>query len=120
MKTIFINIAVISFILLGTTKISAQNKYTDNKNIISLIKKKREYNKENGSQFKIQLYNGNEKKARAVKKQFERVYYWINTNLKFESPDWKVQVGDYQTRLEADKDLNKFRNKFTGAIIIKK
>ncbi|PIE99616.1 MAG: hypothetical protein CR961_00165 [Polaribacter sp.] len=120
MKTFFVNVAVISFFLLGTTKVSAQNKYTDNKNITSLIKKKREYNKQIEANFEIQLYNGFEKKAKEIKLDFEKTFQNTNARLKFESPDWKVQVGNYQTRLEADRALNKVRTKFTGAIIIKK
>ncbi len=119
MKTILLKLITLSFFLLGTSKIIAQKKYTSTKNIDLLIKKKREYNKEYGSPYKIQLYNGVEDQAKKIKQDFERIYTWISVKLKYEAPDWKVQVGDYQTRLEADIDLNKFRDKFTGAIVVK-
>jgi hypothetical protein len=37
--------------------------------------------------------------------------------LSYESPEWKVRVGNYKTRLEADRALLKFKEKFTGAIV---
>jgi hypothetical protein len=36
----------------------------------------------------------------------------------YNSPEWKVQVGNYKTKLEADKDLIKFQKKITGIIVV--
>ncbi|MCF6280067.1 MAG: SPOR domain-containing protein [Flavobacteriaceae bacterium] len=87
--------------------------------IDAVLAQKIEYNKNNrkGKGFKIQLYNGSESKAYRVKGNFE-VAYGIVAVLSYESPEWKVRVGNYKTRLEADRALLIFKEKFAGAIIL--
>lgn len=104
-------------LVFGVSTIKAQN-IEESKEIKSLIAKKREYNKYNGTGFRIQLYNGSEKRARNIKFSFEKQFSGTYSKLKYEAPDWKVQVGRYRTRLDADRALNKIREKFSGAIVI--
>ena len=86
--------------------------------VTDLIQKKRSYNKENGFGFRIQLNNGFEKEVKLSRSKFKVEYPLILTYILFESPDWKVQVGNYRTRLEADKALNKIKLKFREAIVV--
>lgn len=106
---------VLSF---GIYKVNSQTKLTNNKNINSLIEKKREFNKRNKVGFRIQLYNGLEKTAKSVQGRFRVEYPNIRTKLSYDSPEWKIQVGNYKTRLDADRALNKIREKFSGAIVV--
>ena len=50
-----------------------------------------------------------------------RILYIINANyeakIKYESPNYKVWVGDYITKIEADKNLLKLREFFPQAFI---
>lgn len=101
----------------GVLTVNAQN-IVESEKIKSLIAKKREYNKYNGTGFRIQLYNGVEKRARGIKGSFQKNFPGVYTKLNYEAPDWKVQVGRYRTRLDADRALNKIREKFSGAIVI--
>jgi len=91
----------------------------ENKKINEVLAKKIEYNKNNrlGKGYKIQLYNGNESTAYRIKGNFEATY-GIVASLSYESPEWKVRVGNYKTRLEADRALLIFKEKFGGAIIL--
>ncbi|CAL2082791.1 SPOR domain-containing protein [Tenacibaculum sp. 190524A02b] len=96
----------------------AQSNYKDTKAIHKLIEKKREYNKTNKTGFRIQLYNGLEKRAKSIKHRFQLEFPDISTHLAYKSPEWKIQVGYFKTRLDADRALNKIREKFSGAIVI--
>ena len=107
------------FIITNLT-INAQTSYTDNKDINSLLEKKRSYNKKNGVGYRIQLYNGSESQARRVKNNFQSDFRGVYTKLLYETPDWKIQVGSYRTRLDADRALNIIKEKYNGGIIIKK
>lgn len=91
----------------------------EEKKINAVLAQKIEYNKSNrkGKGYKIQLYNGNESKAYRIKGNFE-IAYGIVAVLSYESPEWKVRVGNYKTRLEADRALLKIKEKFAGAIIL--
>ncbi len=97
---------------------NSQYKSIENENINSLLEKKRKYNRENGIGFSIQLYNGSEIIARRIKQNFTIKFPGQRSELKYEEPDWKVKVGRYYTKLQADRALNKIREQFSGAIII--
>ena len=114
MKLVFIPFLFI--ILLGTNSINAQTTTSDE--VKSLIKKKIEYNKKNGYGFRIQLESGLETAIKTTQSKFKLEYPTIKTHILFESPEWKVQVGDYKTRLEADRILNEIKLKFPSAIIV--
>lgn len=103
-------------IILGITSVSGQT--TTSEEVKSLINKKIEYNKKNGYGFRIQLESGQETAIKTTQSKFESEFPAIKTHILFESPEWKVQVGDYKTRLEADRVLNEIKVKFTSAIIV--
>ena len=91
----------------------------DDKKINEVLTKKIEYNKNNrlGNGYKIQLYNGDESTAYRIKGNFEVTFRKV-ASLSYESPEWKVRVGNYKTRLEADRALLAIKEKFGGAIVL--
>ncbi len=107
-------IMLFAFFITATTVIGQE----DTK-INDILTKKIEYNKTHrtGKGFKIQLYNGGESRAYNIKSNFEATYGIVAVIVP-ELPDWKVQVGNYKTRLEADRALLLFKEKFSGAIIL--
>ena len=112
---------LITFLLIisgSILNVKAQGKHTENKDIISLIEKKRAYNKQNGSGYRIQLYNGLERRARILRNRFRIEYPDVYTKLTYKAPEWKIQVGNYKTRLHADRALNKIREKISSAIVV--
>lgn len=117
-NNLFLKFLIVFFA--GCLIVSAQDSVKKSKNISSLIEKKREYNKYNGSGFRIQLYNGDETKARNLKSSFENRFPDVFTKLSYNAPEWKVQVGSYKTRLDADRALNKIREEFSGAIVVER
>ena len=114
LRSIFISFLFVFCI--GLLSVSAQT--TVDKDVTSLIKKKRAYNKKNGFGFRIQLDNGLETAIKTTKSKFNLEFPTMKTYILFESPEWKVQVGDYKTRLEADKILNNIKLKFPSAIVV--
>ena len=112
-------LTVFFFVLIvGCLSISAQNKTNTSKQIKTLIAKKRAFNKKYGYGFRIQIYYGNETKARSIKSEFKVNYPEVYAKLDYNQPYWKVQVGNYKTRLEADKAMVNFSENFTGLIVI--
>jgi len=114
MKSIFIPFLIV--LVVGITSTNAQT--TTSKEVSALIQKKRTYNKENGYGFRIQLNNGFETAIKTTRSKFNLEFATIKTYIIFESPEWKVQAGDFKTKLEADKVLNEIKKKFPSAIVV--
>jgi len=105
-------------LIAGCLSFSAQNKTNSSEEIKKLITKKRAFNKEYGYGFRVQIYYGNETKARSLRSKFSLNYPEVYTKLDYNQPYWKVQVGNYKTRLEADKAMIRFLENFSGLIVI--
>ena len=85
-----------------------------------MIAQKKAYNKKNKNStvYKIQLYNGNEQEAYQIKSNFNTSFPDYNVRIIYKSPEWKTQVGNFNTRLEADRILNIISEIFSGAIVL--
>ncbi|WP_298882469.1 SPOR domain-containing protein [uncultured Polaribacter sp.] len=118
MKIKFIVIAFLTVLFTANYSAFSQNKTTKSTEIKSIISKKRSFNKEFGFGYRIQLYNGNEQQARKFRARFNIEFPENSSKLVYNAPEWKVQVGLYKTKLEADKDLIKFQEKFSGIIVV--
>ena len=96
----------------------SQSEKSDNTLINELIAKKINFNKEFSYGFRIQLYNGIEAVARKTMMKFKNDFPEIKTYLVYRQPEWKIQVGFYKTKLDADRALLKFKRKYQSAIVI--
>lgn len=116
------NFNIISFLLLlffGFTGFSQQN--SDYK-MQQLIKEKRINNQSQHEVmgYKIQLYNGmSQTKAESIQGGFIGLFPDIPTRLFYVQPEWKVQVGNFRTKLAAKKALLLIRKEFEGAFDLK-
>lgn len=104
-------------VFLSKTNVFSQS---ENDKISALIEQKKAFNKTNKNilVFKIQLYNGNETQAYAVKRNFEADFPEYRTKIIYKTPEWKTHAGTFRTRLEADRALNIVKLKYTGAIVL--
>ena len=102
------------------TSITDSFAQSENEKIDTLIEQKRTYNKNNKSSvvYKIQLYNGNETQAYTFRRNFKAAFPEYSTTIVYKAPEWKTQVGNFKTRLEADRALNIIKKKFAGAIVL--
>lgn len=116
-STLFFSLFLVVFFI-GNNSLSAQIKKNISKDVQSLISKKRSFNKEFGYGYRIQIYYGDETNARSLQKKFQINFPGIYTKLTYQQPNWKVQVGNYKTKLEAEKALITFSEKFSGLIVI--
>ncbi|MBS3992104.1 MAG: SPOR domain-containing protein [Bacteroidetes bacterium] len=69
--------------------------------------------------FRVQLYNGNEVDAYQVRSKFLTLFPDIKVEIIYKAPEWKVQVGNYRTRLEADKANIKIKEQFPGSLTVR-
>ena len=83
-----------------------------------LLKLKKEVNKE-ATNYKIQIYNGTRSSANKTRTEFIQTFNEWPVKMIFETPNYKIWVGDFKTRLEADRALLKIKKKFHNAFIFK-
>lgn len=88
--------------------------------IENLISQKRNYNQQNKNTlvYKIQLYNGAESEAYKIRSNFRSAFPEYKTTIIYKQPEWKTQVGDFETKLEADRVLLLIKKEFSGAIVL--
>ncbi|KGO88017.1 sporulation protein [Flavobacterium rivuli WB 3.3-2 = DSM 21788] len=69
--------------------------------------------------YKVQIFYGDNDKARKALQDFKKDYKGQDGTIIFESPTYKVWVGSYKTRIEAEKNLTDIRKKFPHALLVK-
>lgn len=87
-----------------------------------ILQERRDYNKTIAvfDGFKIQIFNGlSESQARQAQAKFTSSFSGIPVQFFYEQPDWKVQVGNYRYKEDAQSVLPAIRKKFPGALILK-
>lgn len=85
--------------------------------ISQLLTFKKEINQETGNdnRYKIQIFNGNYDNAKKIEARFKSKHPDIASTIKFETPNYKVWVGNFRTSLEADRYLVTLKNSFPKA-----
>lgn len=68
--------------------------------------------------YKIQLYSGSLKEAEEIKQNFDKAFNLAST-IKYETPNYKVWIGNFRTRLEADRAMLQIEELFEKAFIIR-
>lgn len=95
-------------------------KIHSNEKIKKIVAKKRQYNKDLKTidGYKIQIYFGSEKNALEKREEFKSLFPDVKTKIWLDSVDWKVWVGNYKTRLEADRALEEIKGGFISAFVV--
>lgn len=68
--------------------------------------------------FRVQVFNGHRSEANQWKTKFLQAYPQMECMVIFETPDYKLQVGNYRTMYEAQSALSTIRKEFPGAFIV--
>lgn len=69
--------------------------------------------------YRVQIYSGsNRKEAYDVQARFSDTHQGMRTYITYVEPNFKVRAGDFRTRLEAEKEMQDLRGKFTSLFII--
>ena len=118
MQKIKIFFIIISFS--ATTLFAQKGKVTINQcsEIDSIIKLKKELNSKIQN-LRIQIFNGDRENAELVMKEYLKIFNDTSANIVYETPNYKIWVGNFYNQLEADKKLIEVRKKFRSAFIFR-
>ncbi|HKJ48685.1 MAG TPA: SPOR domain-containing protein [Christiangramia sp.] len=115
--------AFAAFLFLFNQEMSAQQgnvNIQQNKKIDKLMEVKTELNKNNkiGDRYVIQLFYGDNGEANEVIQKYRNLYTY-SSQITYEAPNYKVWIGNFRNRLEADRALIKIKENFPAAFIPK-
>ena len=68
--------------------------------------------------YRIQIFNGNRQGAKKAETEFKKAFSDWSPTMKFQTPNYKIWVGGFKTRLEADRALLRIKRAFKNAFII--
>lgn len=69
--------------------------------------------------YKIQIYNGDSEASKKTLNDFKRDFLAFDGTIVFYTPAYKVWVGNFKTRIEAERNLMLFKKKYPNAFVIK-
>lgn len=86
-----------------------------------LLNEKRKINNSiaNNESYKIQIYNGDSETSRRELNKFKNDFNTLDATLIFSTPYYKVLVGSFKTKIDAQRHLIEIQKKYSNAIIIK-
>ena len=86
-----------------------------------LLNEKRKINASitNSNRYKIQIYKGDSETSKKTLVDFKKTNKNFDATIVFNTPIYKVWVGNFRTRIEAEKNLIDLRKKFPNAFVIK-
>lgn len=69
--------------------------------------------------YKIQIFNGDSETSKKMLANFKNDNKNLDGTIVFSTPAYKVWVGSFKSRIEAERNLVELRKKYPNAIIIK-
>ena len=121
MRQLASNIQIFIMVLILNFSTQAQNgkvEITQSVEIEKVIEIKKEINK-NKSMLRIQIFNGSREDANNTKEKFENIKVDSIIDMVYETPNYKIWVGNYKTQLEADIKLLEIKRYFPDAFIFR-
>ena len=85
-----------------------------------LIKIKLEVNKEmyEKNYYSIQLFSGDFDNAKKIYLEFSSYFPNLKKTLTFETPNYKVRVGNFEKKINADIKLEEIKKKYKSAFVL--
>jgi len=117
---LFIFTAILSLFSLEMGAQQGSVNIQQNQKVEKLMEVKKELNENNkiGDRYVIQLFYGDNGKANEVIQEYRNTYSYPS-QITYEAPNYKVWIGNFRSRLEADRALISIKENFPSAFIPK-
>ena len=119
-KVVFVFIFTTFYCVVIQAQTSKNNTNTEDK-VAHLIVEKRKINPSLASKerYKIQIFSGESEKAKKTVIQFKQEFKDIDATIVFNTPNYKVWVGNYKSRMEAERNFAEIKKKYKNILLIK-
>ena len=117
-------ISVLIMVYFSTSKLNAQEQNStlnQDPKFEQLLSEKRKINTSlilNDS-YKIQIFNGSSENAKKTLSEFKQEFATIEGTIIFNTPNYKVWVGNFRTRIEAERNLVAIKDRYKNVLLIK-
>ncbi|MFM2009781.1 MAG: hypothetical protein RLZZ479_171 [Bacteroidota bacterium] len=119
-KVVFIFIFTDFYCVVIQAQTSKNNTNTEDK-VAHLIAEKRKINPSlvSKERYKIQIFSGESEKAKKTVIQFKQEFKDIDATIVFNTPNYKVWVGNFKSRMEAERNFAEIKKKYKNTLLIK-
>lgn len=69
--------------------------------------------------YKIQIFNGDNENAKKTLNQFKKDFTNFDSTIIFSTPTYKVLIGNFKTRIEAERNLIEIKKTYKTALLIR-
>lgn len=116
-------VLAVFFTMSSISFLSAQNKditIQQDQKFVQLLDKKRKMNASLSvdDHYKIQIYYGDNSSSRKILSDFKRDFKNLDGTIVFNTPIYKVWVGNFKTRIEAERNMEEVKKKYPNALLI--
>ena len=86
-----------------------------------LLNEKRKTNVSNSvnDHYKIQIFSGDSEKAKSILAEFRQAFSGMDGTIIFNTPNYKVWVGNYISRIEAERNLVDIKKMYPNVHLIR-
>ncbi|PZX94012.1 SPOR domain-containing protein [Flavobacterium aquariorum] len=110
--------------LITTNRITAQNSnlsLNQDPKFEQLLNEKRKSNSNlsYSDRYKIQIFSGASESAKKTLNEFRQEFTNLDGTIIFNTPNYKVWVGNFRTRMEAERNLVEIQKKYKNVFLIK-
>lgn len=114
-------LVLLTFLSIGCYAQEGNVSVTQDPRFDQLLKEKRKINPSItvNDRYKIQIFYGDNEKARKALTDFRKEFKALDGTIIFESPTYKVWVGNFKSRIDAERKLQDIKKKYPHALLIK-
>ncbi|SHF72018.1 Sporulation related domain-containing protein [Flavobacterium fluvii] len=69
--------------------------------------------------YKIQIYSGGSENAKKTLTEFKQEFKDLDATIVFNTPNYKIWIGSFKTRIEAEKNLVNIKDRYKNVLLIK-
>lgn len=69
--------------------------------------------------YKIQIFYGNSEECKKRLQEFKKEFKELDGTIVFNSPNYKVWIGNFKSRIEVEKEIIEIKKRYPNALIIK-
>lgn len=119
-RTLFVTFLIC--ITAGTLQAQGQNiNIKQDARFEQLLSEKRKINSSVSinDRYKIQVFSGDSEKSKKALYDCKQQFKELDGTIVFNTPNYKVWIGNFRTRIEAERNLADIKDKYSNAFIIK-